>query len=682
MRKWICALLMMFIVSFAGIQCNAADVSPASEAIEAEALDDVQEELSLADQIKALEGLTLEEAEETLAKLKIKNIEYDVIEDLLFEDTDKDHIITKILIDKDLDQPNSVNGVTLTYHTYDSIRFPITAKEIENSYYEAIKDALFFAGYTNVESQIVYEDFKGDNADKEFYNTIEVLGTEMLYDKNIEIITNTPFLIVGHFKQKYHNVEIIFSSDSEDSIGIAIDEVDKGELSDKNSLSLSEGTHQIILYDKNKEEILLEDSVDVDEDLEIGIVLISDEDKTDVKVTKESVTEEATSEIILDDYFIPMTYMKVEDAESMLKGMGFENITLKPIYDISETSNPIRKISEIKIGDNKVSVIGDSYKKDTPIIITCHKRVEENPNRLVMPCSSDDIMKLNVEKAKQKLTDIGFDRIVEKETMVNDTKEAGITTISISGRSFKKGDVLYKTNTALIAYNTAYTYTSENKVMYAVDDTVCIDYPTKDGEESIVLEKEKKVKIVGKCNETGYLKINVDGDIAYITEDKLTDVAPPPFGSRISDYTFTEASGTKYAKGTMNVRNLPNTNGEVIGQLAQNDAVQISGICNETQWYRFTYNGKIAYGLNTYLLDNKTEIVVVPSSGGGSGSGSSSGSGEAIGSGDDTIMVYIPNKGGTKYHCKATCSNMDNPSYVTLSYAKSHGFSPCKKCYK
>ena len=46
-----------------------------------------------------------------------------------------------------------------------------------------------------------------------------------------------------------------------------------------------------------------------------------------------------------------------------------------------------------------------------------------------------------------------------------------------------------------------------------------------------------------------------------------------------------------------------------------------------------------------------------------------------------TTMVWIPTKGGTKYHTKAGCSNMDNPEQVTLSEAESRGFTPCKKCH-
>ena len=51
-------------------------------------------------------------------------------------------------------------------------------------------------------------------------------------------------------------------------------------------------------------------------------------------------------------------------------------------------------------------------------------------------------------------------------------------------------------------------------------------------------------------------------------------------------------------------------------------------------------------------------------------------------SSDFDIMVWIPTKGGKKYHSKATCSNMSEPDYVTIEEAERLGFTPCKKCYK
>lgn len=44
--------------------------------------------------------------------------------------------------------------------------------------------------------------------------------------------------------------------------------------------------------------------------------------------------------------------------------------------------------------------------------------------------------------------------------------------------------------------------------------------------------------------------------------------------------------------------------------------------------------------------------------------------------------VWIPTKGGKKYHTKSTCSGMNGPEEVTKAEAERRGFTPCKKCYK
>lgn len=43
--------------------------------------------------------------------------------------------------------------------------------------------------------------------------------------------------------------------------------------------------------------------------------------------------------------------------------------------------------------------------------------------------------------------------------------------------------------------------------------------------------------------------------------------------------------------------------------------------------------------------------------------------------------VWIPTKGGTKYHTRANCSNMIDPEQVTKAEAELKGFTPCKRCH-
>lgn len=44
-------------------------------------------------------------------------------------------------------------------------------------------------------------------------------------------------------------------------------------------------------------------------------------------------------------------------------------------------------------------------------------------------------------------------------------------------------------------------------------------------------------------------------------------------------------------------------------------------------------------------------------------------------------MVWIPTKGGTKYHRRPDCSGMEDPDYVTKDTAIARGFGPCGRCY-
>ncbi len=54
---------------------------------------------------------------------------------------------------------------------------------------------------------------------------------------------------------------------------------------------------------------------------------------------------------------------------------------------------------------------------------------------------------------------------------------------------------------------------------------------------------------------------------------------------------------------------------------------------------------------------------------------------ENASSSETEMMVWIPTKGGKKYHCMAECSQMGGPVQVTVTEAIAVGFKPCGKCY-
>lgn len=79
-------------------------------------------------------------------------------------------------------------------------------------------------------------------------------------------------------------------------------------------------------------------------------------------------------------------------------------------------------------------------------------------------------------------------------------------------------------------------------------------------------------------------------------------------------YTYTDLDKTMYAKSSVNVRDLPSTDGNKLGGLSKAQEVHVTGQCNETNWYRIEYNGAIGYVSNNYLQDSKPaeEVATQP----------------------------------------------------------------------
>lgn len=75
-----------------------------------------------------------------------------------------------------------------------------------------------------------------------------------------------------------------------------------------------------------------------------------------------------------------------------------------------------------------------------------------------------------------------------------------------------------------------------------------------------------------------------------------------------SPYSYTELSQTMYAQSTVNVRSLPEQSGEKLGSLSTNQEVTVTGQCNETGWYRISYNGGEGFVSNSYLGSEKVAV--------------------------------------------------------------------------
>lgn len=75
--------------------------------------------------------------------------------------------------------------------------------------------------------------------------------------------------------------------------------------------------------------------------------------------------------------------------------------------------------------------------------------------------------------------------------------------------------------------------------------------------------------------------------------DEPTESAPT--------YTYVDLNQTMYATGDVFIRDIPLKDGNQLGMLSKNQAIVVTGQCNETGWYRINYGSGVGYVSNNYL---------------------------------------------------------------------------------
>lgn len=92
------------------------------------------------------------------------------------------------------------------------------------------------------------------------------------------------------------------------------------------------------------------------------------------------------------------------------------------------------------------------------------------------------------------------------------------------------------------------------------------------------------------------------------------------------------------------------------------------------------------------LLASSETGANYPSAGSSASSGPSSASGGTSSSGGTSVtvpthsetegnLVWVPANGGTKYHSRSGCSQMEDPIQVSIETAKAHGYTACGRCH-
>jgi len=198
------------------------------------------------------------------------------------------------------------------------------------------------------------------------------------------------------------------------------------------------------------------------------------------------------------------------------------------------------------------------------------------------------------------------------------------------------------------------TFSSSNRDILSIDEngTVKAKYP---GEVTVTAVYSDNVTdtrtIKVKYPSVSSISASVFSNTIYVGNKTSVSVGYEP--QRVDDYTVHFSSSNEKV-ATVDEK------GTVIGIAAGTATITAK-----------TANGKTSK-VDITVKEQAVITNTTRSNTGGSESAVSSGSSSGT-------MVWIP-KTGSKYHYRSSCSNMKNPTQVTLEEAIRRGYEPCKKC--
>lgn len=101
---------------------------------------------------------------------------------------------------------------------------------------------------------------------------------------------------------------------------------------------------------------------------------------------------------------------------------------------------------------------------------------------------------------------------------------------------------------------------------------------------------------------TETVKTQQNTESTAVQESQETEVSQETQAPPEPVYTYTDVDADKYTVVSLNIRNRPDTDGDVTGVLGEGEKVHVTAQCNETGWFK-TDRGENTYVSGKYLSD-------------------------------------------------------------------------------
>jgi len=207
-------------------------------------------------------------------------------------------------------------------------------------------------------------------------------------------------------------------------------------------------------------------------------------------------------------------------------------------------------------------------------------------------------------------TAAGIGATTTSATTVSATATKGMLA-KIAATSIKTKIIASIVTVSVIGGGTAgvvYAVNQQEKAVVAEEETV-VEL------ETIIEQIDNTITSVEEVPANEYTEETIEAMEETVVESETTletetepETTEEPTTEMQVEYTYTDMSATMYATQTVNVRNLPSTDGEKIGSLSTNQEITVLGQCNETNWYKFELDGQTAFVSNSYLSTEKVEV--------------------------------------------------------------------------